>query len=33
MIGFLPLIEDANPIPSAATKGTVTVDVVTPPKS
>ena len=28
-IGLRPLIEDANPIPSAVTSGTVIVDVVT----
>ena len=31
--GFLPFIFEASPIPRAATKGTVTVEVVTPPKS
>ncbi len=32
-IGLLPLIQEASPTPSAATKGTVIVDVVTPPES
>ena len=31
--GFRPLIFEASPIPRAATRGTVTVEVVTPPKS
>ncbi len=31
--GFLPLIDELKPIPRAATRGTVTVEVVTPPLS
>ena len=33
MAGLRPLILDESPIPKAATKGTVTVEVVTPPLS
>jgi hypothetical protein len=33
IIGFRPLIAEANPTPSAVTNGTVMVDVVTPPES
>ena len=32
-IGLRPLIELANPTPSAVTRGTVMVEVVTPPES
>ena len=32
-IGLRPLIDDASPIPSAVTSGTVIVEVVTPPES
>ena len=32
-MGLLPLIQVASPTPRAATKGTVIVDVVTPPES
>ncbi len=32
-IGLLPLIAVAKPTPRAATKGTVMVEVVTPPES
>ena len=32
-MGLLPLILVARPTPRAATKGTVIVDVVTPPES
>jgi len=31
--GLRPLILEAKPIPKAATSGTVTVEVVTPPES
>ena len=33
IIGLRPLIELASPTPSAVTKGTVIVEVVTPPES
>ena len=33
IIGFRPGTVDARPNPKAATKGTVTVEVVTPPES
>ncbi len=32
-MGFLPRILEASPTPRAATKGTVIVEVVTPPES
>jgi hypothetical protein len=32
-MGFRPLMLEAKPTPRAVTKGTVTVEVVTPPES